>query len=136
MAAENTEDEEFDHAFIADIKTYVYPNLGHPRIPEDIISNFGKVLQHASKVHEPHSITPLLLPDDSSDQASNATVEEDSTSKIRKGFDEAELLDVVSLTVHTHILPRERFSYWCFDLLILLCSRNATGTYINRFSFL
>lgn len=131
MAVDNAEDEEFDHAFIANIETYVYPNLGSPRIPESIIINFGTVLQHASKVHEPRSITHLPLLDDASDEGSIVAVEGDSTLKSRKGFDEAELLDVVSLTVHTHILPREQFSYWCFDLLILLCSRNAIGMYFN-----
>ena len=26
-----------------------------------------------------------------------------------------------------HFLPRERFSYWCFDLLFLVCSETSKG---------
>lgn len=126
-AAESIEDEEFDHSFITNIEAHVYPNLGHPRIPEEIISNLGKVLQHASKIHEPQPISSLPSVDDLSEQMSPASFDEDFSSKTRKGFDDVELLDVVGLTVHTNVLPRERFSYWCFDLLVLLCSQNAIG---------
>lgn len=30
-------------------------------------------------------------------------------------------------TVGVPTIPRERFSYWCFDLLFVVCSRTAEG---------
>ncbi|KAG8859812.1 hypothetical protein FRB91_006695 [Serendipita sp. 411] len=125
-AADDPIDEEFDHIFIAVIATHIAAYLGHPRIPDDIIVGFGQVLQEASKIHEitadSHG-TPSN--GDSIPHISEDKEQIDETNKLESG-------QVIATTVSTSILPRERFSYWCFDLLFLLCSDEANDQEVNR----
>ncbi|KAG8801542.1 hypothetical protein FRC17_006613 [Serendipita sp. 399] len=110
-AADDPIDEAFDHIFISVIETHIAAHLGHPRIPDDIIVGFGQVLQEASKIHDAAPDTPPATSDGNSSFLH---------------------VSVIATTVSTNILPRERFSYWCFDLLFLLCSDDATDQEPNR----
>ncbi|KIM30394.1 hypothetical protein M408DRAFT_21910 [Serendipita vermifera MAFF 305830] len=122
-AAEDSIDEIFDHAFIATIKSHITPYLGNKRITDDIIIDFGKILQHASKIHEVGA-TPLFDDTRTSSEQNQPDVHQEISSPMPyKGFKIHELVDVVGTTSGFNILPRERFSYWCFDLLFLLCSQ-------------
>lgn len=47
------------------------------------------------------------------------------------GLGEFERVDVESVgsTATGDVVPRERFSYWCFDLLFLICSSMTSGAW-------
>jgi len=122
-AAEDSIDEAFDQAFITTIESYITPYLGNRRVSDDIIVDFGKVLQHASKIHEVGSHSSLGLTRTSPEQRLSEASNEAIPTKPYKGFQNHELHDVMGTTSTFSILPRERFSYWCFDLLFLLCSQ-------------
>jgi hypothetical protein len=125
-AADDPIDEAFDYAFITAIEAHIAPNLGHNRIPDDIIIEFGRVLQYASKIHEIRP-SPLQSVRSSSNQTLVESTTMESVTRPKKGFGGVELEEVMSTTIPTTILPRERFSYWCFDLLFLVCSHHPQG---------
>ena len=126
-AAEDPIDEAFDYAFIATLESHIIPHLGNSRIVDDIIINLGTTLQHASKIHEVavHHFSSATRA--SSEQTLPERSNELNTPKSLKRFQSHELLNVIGTTGGFNILPRERFSYWCFDLLFLLCSRVSDG---------
>jgi hypothetical protein len=114
-------EENFDLALIAALEIDVIPQLGDLRIPDTLVIQLAKVLRHGSRLHE-------------FDTASDADVSLNgngpSHHRSQKSHD-FETVDVreydIGSTVSGSTLPRERFSYWCFDLLFLICSNTAKG---------
>lgn len=113
-------EENFDLALIAALEIDVIPQLGDLRIPDTLVIQLAKVLRHGSRLHE-------------FDTASDADVSLNGNGpshRSQKSHD-FETVDVreydIGSTVSGSTLPRERFSYWCFDLLFLICSNTAKG---------
>lgn len=111
-------EENFDLALIASLEIDVIPQLGDMRIPDALVAELAKVLRQGSCLHEadiPRSPPPVAA----------------NKSPSHKGSPSHDF-ETVSMhefgnTFSGESLPRERFSYWCFDLLFLICSDTAKG---------
>ena len=105
-------EENFDLSLIAALEIDVIPQLGDRRIPDSLVIQLAKVLSHGSRLHDLRS-------------------ENSSLPKANESHD-FETVDMseyeIGSTVSGAPLPRERFSYWCCDLLCLVCSDTAKGT--------
>ncbi|KAJ7449990.1 hypothetical protein B0H11DRAFT_323334 [Mycena galericulata] len=102
-------EENFDLALIGALEIDVVPHLGDKRVPDSLVGQLAKVLQQGSRLYE-------------SDLASNPHSPVSSSGS--REFEKIELDGPYEngSTQSGTLLPRERFSYWCFDLLFLICS--------------
>ncbi|EPQ52984.1 hypothetical protein GLOTRDRAFT_139951 [Gloeophyllum trabeum ATCC 11539] len=104
-------EENFDLALLSSLEIDVVPHLGDTRVPDHLIAHLAKVLHQGSKLldfSESHYVqTPPPSPPHG--KKSNKAAEKDRV------YD-------VGTTERGREYPRERFSYWCFDLLFLLAS--------------
>ncbi|KAK1219528.1 Endocytosis and vacuole integrity protein [Marasmius sp. AFHP31] len=121
-------EENFDLALLSSLEIDVLPYLGDSRIPDDVLRMLPNMLSQGSRLYEgdygvgspSRSRTPEL-PEHNSSSAK---------SKSSRTSSSGEWVDVNKHLGHgsTHhndaasLVPRERFSYWCFDLLFLVCS--------------
>ncbi|KAI0824392.1 hypothetical protein BC628DRAFT_1379334 [Trametes gibbosa] len=117
------EEENFDLSLVASLEIDVVPYLGDPSVPDYIVSQLARVLQHGSQLRASEDDlppSPTSLPDESPPARKSA---EDRSSR---EFGKLERFGDGSIGMGTtapgRFLPRERFSYWCFDLLFLICS--------------
>lgn len=122
-------EENFDLALIASLEIDVVPHLGDPRVPDYLIMQLAKVLHMGSKLREFSDDTPTSPP-----PAPVPTTPPKKGSRTARSSDSFEKVDVAKdrdyeagTTDAGNSLPRERFSYWCFDLLFLVCSDTAKG---------
>jgi len=100
-------EENFDLALIASLEIDVVPFIGDRRIPDILVSQLGKILHIGSQVC---SIEGLSCTSPLSPAARIMPVDID------------ERYSDLGTTEMGKLAPRERFSYWCFDLLFLICS--------------
>ena len=141
-------EENFDLALIASLEIDVLPHLGGPRIPDDLVSQLGKILERGSTLYEleeenssrssgrphPPSISPSpslssSMPTSISSRAkasppSLSQSPPSSVVRMDAGLSYADL----GSTDFGNMVPRERFSFWCFDLLFLICSDVTKGS--------
>ena len=117
------EEENFDLSLIASLEIDIVPHIGDHRVPDALVSRLSKILQQGSRLHEfdndriPRpSASPILKHSKSRSRSSDLTKVDDEVHGVGK-------TDIGTL------VPRERFSYWCFDLLFLVCSNVTTGVY-------
>jgi hypothetical protein len=90
----------------------VVPCLGDDRVPDYLITQLAKILQQGSQLlqdgsNEESPLTPISL----------------KHPEIRSVPEDEE----VGSTVPLLAVSRERFSYWCLDLLFFICSDIARG---------
>jgi len=119
-------EENFDLALIASLEIDVIPYLGDSRIPDYLILQLGKML---------HSGSQLQRPEDGRDpeaETPDAIPPNMPKSKSRDGkkppSEGSKIVEAENGTTRSgKLVPRERFSYWCFDLLLLICSDVAKG---------
>ena len=52
-----------------------------------------------------------------------------SKASIRSGSSDTQV-EPTGVTNNEPLVPRERFSYWCLDLLFLVCSNTAKGAFV------
>jgi hypothetical protein len=124
-------EQQFDRKMLSVIETTILPEIGDLRVGDSVIVSLCSLshalvanvyshqvtlcrsLEAASKLHEI---------DDSFPQPA-ATVPEDLGSKKpsyrRK---EVSVSTIEGTTAPVRALPREQFSYWCFDLLFSICA--------------
>ncbi|KAF9559372.1 hypothetical protein CPC08DRAFT_666543 [Agrocybe pediades] len=131
-------EENFDLALIASLEIDVVPHLGGPRVPDALVSQLGKILQRGSKIYDVEEMGFRSVTNSSPSQSvpsSPGKGKTNGTSKrppspplsisppsaVAKVYLDAHYPDLGS-TDFGNLLPRERFSYWCFDLLFLICS--------------
>ncbi|KAJ8520264.1 hypothetical protein ONZ45_g2894 [Pleurotus djamor] len=104
-------EENFDLALIASLEIDLLPHLGDARVPDDTICQLSKVLHQGS-----------LLYDASAGDSRSSSPITDSLRQARDfgmgGVPEGSY----GSTDQGSPRPRERFSYWCLDLLFLMCS--------------
>ncbi|BGP35773.1 Endocytosis and vacuole integrity protein [Rhodotorula toruloides] len=100
-------EEEFDLALLASLEHDVLPHLGSPRVPDDLVRRLAKALQLASRLYR------LDLPDPSAD----AHIE----PRFILDFDEQVEGEMFGTTVEIVDNRKERFAYWCLDMLFLIC---------------
>ncbi|BGO96049.1 hypothetical protein NBRC10512_005991 [Rhodotorula toruloides] len=100
-------EEEFDLALLASLEHDVLPHLGSPRVPENLVRRLAKALQLASRLYR------LDLPDPFPD----SHVE----PRFSLDFDEQVKGEMFGTTVEIVENRKERFAYWCLDMLFLVC---------------
>lgn len=119
----------------------VLPSIGASLVPDDLIRRLGKSLQTASRLYEldlpdsgddssPPTPTPAATTKD--EQQPVAVSSSSSSSGKETRFDpdfdrQAKGSDMYGTTAEVVEVGRERFAYWCFDLLFLLCSDEVEG---------
>lgn len=118
-------EENFDLALIASLEIDVVPYLGDSRVPDYLILQLGKMLHSGSQLQHPedgHGLeakTPNATPLD---------VEKSKSHDNKKSSSNDRIVEAETGTTRSgRLVPRERFSYWCFDLLLLICSDVARG---------
>lgn len=96
------------------------PYLGDMRVPDYIIQQLATVLQRGSRIRDDQGYRPP-----------SPTSPGHKPNRTSYDFEKVEKFgDVPVIEGTTEIgrfVPRERFSYWCFDLLFNICSDTAQG---------
>ena len=113
-------EESFDLSLIAALEIDVVPYLGDLRVPDYIITQLATVLQRGSRIRDDQDYRP---PSPTS-LSGGSPRESYDFEKIEK-FGDVPSLE--GTTEGGRFVPRERFSYWCFDLLFVICSDTAQG---------
>lgn len=124
-------EENFDLALLASLEIDIVPYIGNRRIPDILVSQLGKILQRGSQVcgmEGESSSMPLS-------GSSSSTFSTSSNSASFPISPAAQIIPVdidegysnLGTTAIGKLAPRERFSYWCFDLLFLICSDTTKG---------
>lgn len=115
------DEENFDLALVAALEIDVVPHIADSRVPDYVVTELAKVLQRASQLHESDDDPPTPPP--ARAQHVNGVNGKHAAPVGATSIPR----EIVGSTVPGKLLPRERFSYWCFDLLFLLCSNIAKG---------
>ena len=107
-------EETFDLALVAALEIDVVPHLGDPRVPDYVISQLANMLQQGSQIRDDHYRPPS--------PASSGSMSRTPSVEIKNIDTFGQYAVVEGSTEPGRFLSRERFSYWCFDLLFLVCS--------------
>lgn len=103
-----TQEEDFDMALLKELEENVVTYLGHPRVPDALVSQLARILYRGSEIY-PHedvsSPTPTL-------GSKKSSISDSGTTELAQ------------------MVPRERFSYWCFDLLFNICCSSPGGKFM------
>ncbi|KAK0468574.1 hypothetical protein IW261DRAFT_1518270 [Armillaria novae-zelandiae] len=106
-------EENFDLALVAALEIDVVPHFGDPRLPDSLVSQLAKILHRGSLLYE--SDAGPTSPRSPSPEGAVKTVSPNTAEFVNVNIGHGS-------TDSGFLLPRERFSYWCFDLLFLICS--------------
>ncbi|KAI5120993.1 hypothetical protein M0805_000454 [Coniferiporia weirii] len=109
-AEEQDVEEMFDLSLIVALETDVVPFLADARVSDYVIGQLAKLLHQGSTLYAVEDGTP----DDPLSTSHSVTTSESTTS--------TKVVDSFGSTMNIAAIPRERFSYWCLDLLFLICS--------------
>ena len=114
--------------------------MGDACVPDYIVLQLARVLHQGSTLREPGEYTPpspVSIPEDkpkAKDKKSPKKLSRDA-GRDKRGSEDYEKVKfgdaefAAGTTEGGRFLPRERFSYWCFDLLFLICSDTAKGVF-------
>jgi hypothetical protein len=102
---------------ITSLETDVVPCLGDDRVPDYLITQLAKILQQGSQ----------LLQDESSDEYPTTPTSATHLEVLSPALSGKAESEEVGSTVPLLAVSRERFSYWCLDLLFFICSDTAKG---------
>lgn len=97
-------------SLIAALEVDVVPYVADSRVPDDVVINLSKILHQGSLLYSADDFDENVLSPKSGSSSELTAVE------------------TVGSTVVLRVVPRERFSYWCLDLLFLICSDVRKGT--------
>ena len=122
-------EENFDLSLIASLEIDVVPYLGETAVPDYVVMQLARVLHQGSRLRTTDDDlppSPVSLPEDSPRGAkrSSTVPSVNEADKVLKFGDNSIGMGTTS---SGHFLPRERFAYWCFDLLFLICSDTSQG---------
>jgi hypothetical protein len=112
--SEQEDEENFDLSLVASLETDVIPCLGDERVPDYLITRLAKVLQQGSQL--------LLQELDDEYPPTPSSLTKPEKTKLDKADSER-----MGSTAPVRGVSRERFSYWCLDLLFLICSDTSKG---------
>lgn len=120
-------EENFDLALIGALEIDVVPHLGDSRVSDSLVSQLAKVLHQGSRLYESEASSG------GTSRSHSPTGSVNGTSRSSRDFVKLETPSAYSLgsTTSGSLVPRERFSYWCFDLLFLICSNITKGNSMN-----
>lgn len=110
---EQEAEEMFDISLIAALEVDVIPSVADTRVSDQIIVQLAKMLHQGSLIY----MHEESMPDDrsagfASDKSASSTA-----------------VEAVGSTMNWTTQSRERFSYWCLDLLFLISSDLLKGIY-------
>lgn len=121
-------EENFDLALIASLEIDVVPFIGDHRISDILVSQLGKILHAGSQACDIEGgSSPIWLNGGSSSTFSTSASSSNSHAAKIIPIDIDERYSDLGTTENGKPAPRERFSYWCFDLLFLICSDTTKG---------
>ncbi|KAF8129901.1 hypothetical protein EV363DRAFT_1399707 [Boletus edulis] len=112
---EQESEENFDLALISTLEIDLVPHLGGPRVPDYLVGQLAKILHQGSQLYKFPTHTPR------SNSPGGDWISMGSSHNSREEFEKLDLESLGS-TATEEVVPRERLSYWCFDLLFLICS--------------
>lgn len=130
--AEQQADEDFDLAVLATVELHLLPQLGFSSVPADAITSLAKSLRDASRLYD-------LALDDGDDFAGLAsptmTLVNSTESKEARLLDDYDAQaaadsfesELDGTTIGERERPRERFAYWAWNLLFLMCQSFEDG---------
>jgi hypothetical protein len=95
------------------------PHLGDTRIPDHLITQLAKILHKGSQLYKSN------MDPSRPDSPSTDTTHVSDDSRESHDFEKVDLN--IGTTAPGILVPRERFSFWCFDLLFLICSNITSG---------
>ncbi|KAF8626562.1 hypothetical protein AX15_004804 [Amanita polypyramis BW_CC] len=114
-------EETFDLSLINALEIDVVPYLGDSRVPDRLVSQLGTILHYGSRLHRAPDYQ-LAVSDNSGRVNGYPTVEKIEMDKSYEN----------GTTETRTVVPRERFSYWCLDLLFLICSSKTKENELPR----
>ncbi|GAA5977223.1 hypothetical protein JCM11641_003881 [Rhodosporidiobolus odoratus] len=134
MSADQLRQEEnFDLALLVSLEHDTLPSLGAAVVPDHLIRRLAKSLQIASRLYQldyPSSMSSFDLlaasPSSSADVPAPPTPPPEEP-RFELDFDEQVKGEMRGTTVEIVPVGRERFAYWCLDLLFLVCSREESA---------
>lgn len=110
------------------------PYIGDSRIPDVLVSKLGKILHAGSQVYDVAGELPISpIRSNGSSSSTFSTSSNSVSSPINHHAPKIIPVDIderysdLGTTENGKFAPRERFSYWCFDLLFLICSDTTKG---------
>ncbi|GAA5930374.1 hypothetical protein JCM10213_001074 [Rhodosporidiobolus nylandii] len=121
-SADLQKEENFDLALLASLEGDILPHIGSTAVPDRLIRRLAKTLQIASRLYQldyPYSTSPADLLSPTSEDTPPATPPE---PRFDLDFDRQVKGEMHGTTVEVVEVGRERFSYWCLDLLFHMCS--------------
>ncbi|EIW78018.1 hypothetical protein CONPUDRAFT_146079 [Coniophora puteana RWD-64-598 SS2] len=130
-------EENFDLSLISSLEIDIVPHLGDAKVPDSVITQLAKVLHQGSQLYKDASLEERLsLPDSPMHERLNRSrnaigAASSSSSPDSHEFEKVDL-DGFGSTAFGALVPRERFSFWCFDLLFLICSDVTTEPGASR----
>ncbi|KAF9222197.1 hypothetical protein BS17DRAFT_195192 [Gyrodon lividus] len=135
-AAENLDleeqeaEENFDLALISSLEIDLVPHLGNSRIPDYLVAQLAKILYQGSQLYK----SPLDISRSTSPGLGDRMGTRNNAGSSRNSYEDLEKLDLESLgsTATGDLVSRERFSFWCFDLLFLICSNVTSDQETSR----
>jgi hypothetical protein len=107
-------EENFDLSLISSLEIDLVPHLGDTRIPNHLITQLAKILHKGSQLYKSN------MDPSRPDSPSTDTTHVSDDSRESHDFEKVDLN--IGTTAPGILVPRERFSFWCFDLLFLICS--------------
>jgi len=134
---EQDAEENFDLALIEALELAVVPHLGDKRLPDSLVSQLGKILLQGSRLyHQPNASDGLksTSPTTATSVKINSGIKHRPGDPHIQGEASAESVYDAGSTDSGSPIPRERFSYWCFDLFFLICSGGTSAIPSSNFS--
>ncbi|KAK4051549.1 Endocytosis and vacuole integrity protein [Microbotryomycetes sp. JL201] len=113
-------EESFDLSLLVSLEQDILPCAGCEGVPDGLLRQLGKALQIGSRLYE------LNLPGFDTSGGSSQT-DDDSLGPVETRFSpDFDVLatgqELFGTTADIIEARRERFAYWCFELLFLMCS--------------
>ncbi|KAJ3567774.1 hypothetical protein NP233_g6147 [Leucocoprinus birnbaumii] len=103
-----TQEEDFDAALLTPLQEHV--------VPDSLVSELAWTLHRGNEMY---ALEDAPLPTPTSPTSKSGPLDITRISDI-------------GTTELGQLVPRERFSYWCFDLLFLICSRTSENNDLSR----
>ncbi|KIY49646.1 hypothetical protein FISHEDRAFT_40768 [Fistulina hepatica ATCC 64428] len=108
---EQEAEENFDLSLVAALEIDVVPYIGDVRLPDDLVASLSRMLHRASMLYNTENETSSPV----SSEFEKINIRGEMRTHNFEDNAEGKTTEIVPV-------PRERFSYWCFDLLFLICS--------------
>lgn len=118
------------------LEANILPCLGQQRVPTDAIISLVQALRDASMLHthdpQYESGSQLISPNTTivhGEYSPDVGSVRHDQKQIEDSSDWTSNDTLDGSTMDDYDLPRERFAYWCLDILFLMCNRAPSGEF-------